>query len=159
MKTFSLLCDRGHGFDLMVKSAEALEAQQARGLVTCPYCDSAQVQRALSQPTVAGGKGRDKGRGQAPKADTLPVASSSSSTGPSRADLERAYKFLAHVRAKVEATHEDVGTRFTTEVRAMHYGETEERGIYGEASPAQVRDLVEEGIEIAPLPTLPKLHG
>ncbi len=152
----------------MVKSAEALEAQQARGLVTCPYCDSAQVQRALSLPNVAGGKSRDKGRDKgrdqrrhqdrdhAPTQDSLPVASAG---GPSRADLERAYKFLAHVRAKVEATHEDVGPRFTHEVRAMHYGEAEERGIYGEASPAQVRDLMEEGIEIAPLPTLPKLNA
>ena len=61
MKTFSLICDQGHGFELMVKSLESLEDQQARGLVTCPYCNSGKVERTLATPAVKGGKGRGNG--------------------------------------------------------------------------------------------------
>ena len=136
----------------MVKSLESLEDQQARGLVTCPYCDSAKVERTLATPAVQGGKGRGHA-GITP----VPVSNPAPGTpGPSRAEFEKAYKFLSEMRTKVEQTHENVGERFTDEVRAMHYGEKEERGIYGEASPTQVKDLLDEGVEIAPLPNLPK---
>ena len=151
MKTFSLTCDQGHGFDLMVKSLDSLKDQQARGLVTCPYCDSAQVELSLATPSVKGGKGRGKAE--------APVPVSTPPGGPNRAEMEKAYRFFADMRAKVEKTHENVGTKFAEEARAIHYGETEERGIYGEASPAQVKDLIEEGVEVAPLPNLPKLNG
>lgn len=148
MKTFALICDAGHEFELMVKSADALADQQARGLVTCPYCDSAAVERALARPAVVGGKGRGKANRDGP----VPVANS----GPSKAELEQAYKFFSEMRTKVEATHEDVGAKFAHQARAMHYGEMEEKGIYGSASADEVKDLVEEGVEILPLPNLPK---
>ena len=156
MKTFSLVCERGHGFDLMVKSLDALADQQARGLVTCPYCDSKQVQRSLAKPAVKGGKGRAKA-GQVAKEAPLPVASPRGV--PSRVELERAYRYVAEMRARVEKTHENVGERFTDQARAMHYGEIDERGIYGEASPQQVKDLLDEGVEVAPLPPLPKMNA
>ena len=157
MKTFSLVCERGHGFDLMVKSLDALADQQARGLVTCPYCDSRQVQRSLAKPAVKGGKGRAKAGQVAKKEAPLPVASPQGV--PSRVELERAYRYVAEMRARVEKTHENVGERFTDQARAMHYGEIDERGIYGEASPQQVKDLLDEGVEIAPLPPLPKMNA
>ena len=166
MKSFTLICDQGHEFDLMVKSLDSLQDQQARGLVTCPYCDSTQVTRTLARPTVQGGKGRGKTHGKAPGNSPcppttphgpLPVAAGP--TGPSRAEMEQAYKFFSEFRSKVEETHENVGKKFSDQARAMHYGEIEERGIYGEASQDQVQDLIDEGIDIAPLPNLPKTNA
>ncbi len=148
MKSFNLTCDQGHSFELMVKSDEALAEQQARGLVTCPYCDSPKVTRGLARPLVKGGKGRGH--------STAIEVSKPQGAMPSREEFEKAYKFFSDMRAKVEKTHEDVGEKFTDQARAMHYGEIEERGIYGEASAEQVKDLLEEGVEIAPLPNLPK---
>lgn len=133
----------------MVKSLGSLEEQKQRGLVTCPYCDSKEVTRVLSRPSVKGGKKR----GRIEKEANLPVASPK---GPTKSELEKAYKFVSKLRANVEASHENVGDKFADEARAMHYGEKEERGIYGEASPREVKDLVEEGIEVTPLPALPK---
>ena len=151
MKTFSLICDQGHGFELMVKSLESLEDQQARGLVTCPYCNSGKVERTLATPAVKGGKGRGK--------SGVPIPVSTPTNMPNQAEMEKAYRFFSQMRAKVEQTHENVGNQFADEARAMHYGEKKERGIYGEASPAQVKDLIDEGVEVAPLPNLPKLNG
>lgn len=150
MKSFNLICDQGHSFELMVKSDEALADQQARGLVTCPYCDSPHVSKGLARPTVSGGKGRGHHTIEA-----VPV-SKSSGPAPSQAEFEKAYKFFSEMRTKVEKTHEDVGEKFTDQARAMHYGEIEERGIYGSASADQVKDMIDEGLEIAPLPNLPK---
>ena len=162
MKSFSLKCDQDHEFDLMVKSLESLEDQQARGLVTCPYCDSAQVERTLARPAVQGGKGRGKHTlTPVPSSGSMPVSAGAGAVpeGPSRAELEKAYKFFADLRTKVEETHENVGGKFADQARAMHYGAIEERGIYGEASPDQVKDLIDEGVEIAPLPNLPKANA
>jgi len=154
MKSFNLMCDQGHGFELMVKSAEALEEQQVRGLVTCPYCDSAEVTRTLTTPTVRGGKGRGQ-----PAPHLAMAKGATGGPGPSQAELEKAYRALASMRAEVEKTHENVGTKFADQARAMHYGEIEERGIYGDATPSQVKDLVDEGVGIAPLPKLPKANA
>lgn len=155
MKSFSLICEQAHEFDVMVKSADALEAQQARGLVTCPYCHSDQVQRALARPAVKGGKGRGANKDQSTK--SIDVSRFEADQGTSRrAEFEKAYKFFSQMRAKVEKTHENVGERFTEQARAMHYGEMEERGIYGKASHDQVKDLLDEGVGIVPLPDLPK---
>ena len=147
MKSFNLTCDRGHGFELMVKSDGALADQQARGLVTCPYCDSPRVSRGLALPAVRGGKKRGR---------TAIEVSKPQGSLSSREEFENAYRFFSEMRTKVEQTHENVGTRFTDQARAMHYGEIKERGIYGEASAEQVRDLLDEGVKIAPLPSLPK---
>ena len=146
MKSFNMQCDQGHGFELMVKSAESLADQQARGFVTCPYCDSATVERTLATPAVVGGKGRGKGTAVA----TPPPADS---------DMAKAYKFFSEMRKHVETNHENVGGKFAEEARAMHYGEKEERGIYGEATKAEVTELLDEGVEIAPLPNLPKANA
>ena len=155
MKSFSLICEQAHEFDLMVKSADALEAQQARGLVTCPYCHSDQVQRTLARPAVKGGKDRGAPKGQG--TTSIDVSHCGTDEGTSRrAEFEKAYKFFSQMRAKVEKTHENVGEKFTEQARAMHYGEIEERGIYGKASHDQVKELIDEGGGVAPLPDLPK---
>ena len=73
--------------------------------------------------------------------------------------MAKAYKFFSEMRKHVEANHENVGKNFAEEARAIHYGETEERGIYGEATAGEVNDLLDEGVEIAPLPNLPKLNA
>ena len=149
MKSFNLQCDQGHTFELMVKSAASLAEQQARGLVTCPYCDSPAVERTLATPTVLGGKGRDKQ--EAPvTVSRQPILND---------DMAKAYKFFSDMRKHVEANHENVGTQFAEEARAMHYGEKEERGIYGEATGEEVTALLDEGVGIAPLPNLPKANA
>lgn len=136
---YSLQCEKEHGFEGWFASSEDFDRQKAAGLVTCPYCDSKNVSKMLMAPNVA--TGRRKERMQAVAMDTM------------RRDM------IARIKAAVKeirANAEDVGERFPEEARKIHYGETEARGIIGQASPDEARALVEEGIEIAPLPAFPE---
>ena len=61
-------------------------------------------------------------------------------------------QFMTGLRKYVEENAENVGRKFPEEARKIHYGETEERPIYGEASLEEAKELIEEGIDVAPLP-------
>lgn len=151
MIRYSLVCEAGHGFESWFPSSESFDDQAARGLVTCPICDSRKVAKGLMSPNLAR---TDRGRASAP-AETAPVADEPAAM-PMVAEPERRLRaMLRAVRARVEATAEHVGTRFPEEARKIHYGETEERAIYGQASPEEARALIEEGIDVAPLPPMP----
>ncbi|MGH1591621.1 DUF1178 family protein [Methylobacterium phyllosphaerae] len=146
MIRYSLVCEAGHGFESWFPSSESYDAQAERGLVTCPVCDSAKVAKALMVPNVAR---TDRGRAPAPPAKTdAPVTMIAEPERQVRAML-RAF------REHVVANSEHVGARFPEEARKIHYGEAEGRSIYGEASPAEARALMDEGIEVAAIPVLP----
>ncbi|CAO4163719.1 DUF1178 family protein [Methylorubrum populi] len=157
MIRFTLACASGHTFESWFPSGSAYDEQAARGLVTCPICNSPEVAKAPMAPAVAR---TDRG-----KQDRLPAPQAPAETaGPAQAALpltmiaepERQLRALLRaVREHVVATAEHVGDRFADEARAIHYGEAEGRPIYGEASPQEARDLVEEGIEVMPLPPAP----
>jgi hypothetical protein len=145
MIKYALACEQAHAFESWFPSSDAYEAQLRRGLVTCPICNSAHVEKQIMAPSVAR---RDK-------APALPVPSAPQAV-VALSDKEREVRaMLRAMRDHVVQNAENVGQGFADEARRMHYGEIEQRSIYGEAAPSEARDLIEEGIDVLPLPVVP----
>ena len=142
MIKFTLACEAGHNFEGWFGSSDDYEAQIKRDLVSCPYCGTLKVEKALMAPSVSTSRTKEKIQ------DKINVATVNKSRQAMFAELKE-------MRDKITANAENVGERFPEEARKIHYGESEERSIYGEASSEDVKDLVEEGVKIAPLPVLP----
>ncbi len=140
MIVFDLACDHAHTFEGWFASTLDYEDQTARGLLTCPVCESVAVTKAPMAPAVPA-----KGN-RAPR-----TASQALASGAVPAGLAEAFKALATAQARALANSEWVGDRFAAEVRSMHYGETEERQVHGRASRGDAVALVEEGIAVTPL--------
>lgn len=132
MIRYALVCEHAHEFEGWFGSSEDFDGQAQRGLVACPVCDTAAVQKQIMAPSIAGTKKNTP--------DLPPHARSV------------VMEALGRVRAHVEENFDYVGDTFADEARAIHEGRSEERGIYGEATPAQVKSLSEDGVPIAPLP-------
>jgi len=132
MIVFNLQCRKGHGFEGWFKSGADFDRQAKRGLVECPSCGSTKVAKALSAPRLAGTR---KSRKAAVPAEA-PATQAAMATDPAAAKLAE--------------------LQFAEEARKIHYEEAPARGIYGEASPDDVKSLKEEGIEFYPLPVLPE---
>lgn len=152
MKVFDLRCAAGHEFEGWFASEREFLTQRKGKEIACPVCGDTHVVKKLSAPRL------NLGHGLAPKeAATAPNVSAGGSdtaegrnvaTIPSRAVQAAWLKAVREVIARTE----DVGERFAEEARRMHYGEIEERGIRGQASLAETRELLDEGIPVAPLP-------
>jgi hypothetical protein len=127
MIAYQLQCRNGHAFEGWFKDSAAFDAQAAVGKLLCPICDSKKVEKAVMAPAIAG-KAREQ------------------------ADARAALRAL---RQKALENAEHVGGAFPEEARKIHYGEAEERAIYGEASGDEVKSLIEEGVPVAPLPPDP----
>lgn len=140
MKVLNLQCSHAHGFEGWFASEDDFQGQLARGLVECPMCGDAQVTKMPSAPRLNLGAAEP----QAPAKQEVVSAPN--------AQLQAAW--LQMVR-QVMANTEDVGERFAEEARKIHYGESEERGIRGQATREETEALLEEGIGVLPLP-LPK---
>ena len=144
MIKYALACEQAHEFESWFPSSEAFETQRKRGFVTCPYCNSAKVEKQIMAPSVA----RTDKALTAPAPEAQPVAILSEKERELRAALRA-------LREHVMKNAEDVGKGFVEEARKMHHGETEERSIYGQADLAEARALLEEGIDVLPLPVVP----
>ncbi len=150
---YSLRCDRGHEFESWFQSSSAYEQQEKRKLVNCPACGSAKVERAIMAPQIVSKKGRESAA-PAPAASTDVTAPAST---PLMMAQERELRAkLKELRDHIVKNADNVGERFPNEARKMHYGDIEHRPIYGEASPDEARALIEEGVEVSPLPVLPE---
>ncbi|HEY5131836.1 MAG TPA: DUF1178 family protein [Bradyrhizobium sp.] len=152
MIRYNLHCDRGHAFESWFQSSMAYESQEKRKLVNCPVCGSAKVERAIMAPQIVSKKGRE-GAAAAPAA-TAEVAAPASTPLLMAQERELRAK-LKELRDHIVKNADNVGERFPNEARKMHYGDIEHRPIYGEASPDEARALIEEGVEVSPLPVLP----
>jgi hypothetical protein len=152
MIRYTLRCDRGHAFESWFQSSSAYESQEKRKLVNCPACGSAKVERAIMAPQIVSKKGREAAApAPAPAADVAAPAST-----PLMMAQERELRAkLKELRDHIVKHADNVGERFPNEARKMHYGDIEHRPIYGEASPDEARALIEEGVEVSPLPVLP----
>ncbi|HXP06582.1 MAG TPA: DUF1178 family protein [Stellaceae bacterium] len=128
MIRFSLRCALGHEFEAWFRNGEGYEAQQKAGEIACPECGDAHVEKALMAPSI----GRSRG--------SAPI---------SPAQLRSA---LVELRHQVENHCDYVGPQFAEEARRIHYGESDPRGIYGEASAEESRELAEEGIKFGRIP-------
>ncbi|MDX1592655.1 MAG: DUF1178 family protein [Gammaproteobacteria bacterium] len=137
MVVYDLHCAAGHTFEGWFRDPQEFERQLARHLVACPACDSIEVRRRPSANAVI--------RNPSPSAEGGRASRDPGST-PSPREMARA------VRCFVERHFEDVGARFAVEARRMHRGEAEERNIRGIATPAEVRELHDEGVAAMPLP-------
>lgn len=135
MIKYALHCGAGHEFEGWFASSADFDDQAARGLVECPLCGDARVAKQIMAPAVAGAR----------KAD------------PERAAQMRDMMMEAarQVRAHVEENFDYMGDAFASEVRAIHEGRSEARGIYGEATPKEVQALEKDGVQVAPLPQAP----
>ena len=154
MIRYNLRCGKGHTFESWFQSSAAYESQEKRKLVSCPACGSVKVEKAIMAPQI--GK---KGKARATPETTEPAASTEVSTGAATPlmlaqEVELRAK-LKELRDHVTKNADNVGEKFPDEARKMHYGDIEHRPIYGEASPDEARSLIDEGIEVSPLPTLP----
>jgi hypothetical protein len=156
MIRYALACAKGHAFESWFPNSAAYDKQAKRGLVTCPVCGDSKVEKAIMAPKLSGTRKRGKAStpvaaSDAPaanKATTAPVAMMS----PQEHELRQKLKEL---REHLTQNADYVGTKFPEEARKMHYGETDPRSIYGEASLKDAKELHDEGIEFHPLPVLP----
>jgi hypothetical protein len=153
---YNLRCERGHAFESWFQSSAAYESQEKRKLVNCPVCGSAKVERAIMAPRIVGKKGRDKAEPAPVAAAPTDSAAPASTPTPLLMAQERELRAkLKELRDHIVKNADNVGERFPNEARKMHYGDIEHRPIYGEASPEEARSLIEEGVEVSPLPVLP----
>ncbi len=149
MKVLDLQCSASHVFEGWFGSEEDFRSQLERGLVECPVCGDTHVTKKLSAPRLNLGASEPAAPAAAPTRQEVVAAAPA-------AELQAAY--LRMVR-EVMAKTEDVGERFVEEARRMHYGETQERGIRGQATPDETKALLEEGIAVLPLPVPKALKG
>ncbi|MDN3275600.1 DUF1178 family protein [Frankia sp. RB7] len=157
MIRYALHCDRDHEFESWFQSSSAYDSQVKRKLVTCPICGSAKVDKAIMAPRIVGKKGRGSAAPPPePAATPAPEAAQPESTSLMMAQEHELRTKLKELRDHIVKNADNVGERFANEARAMHYGDKEHRPIYGEASPDEAKSLIDEGIEVSPLPTLPE---
>lgn len=149
MKVLNLQCAHQHEFEGWFGSEDDFVNQLGRGLVTCPLCGDAHIQKKLSAPRLNLRSGRHDT--DAPPAS---VPMSNHTQSPELAALQA--RMLTALR-EVVANTEDVGERFAGVARAMHHGEMERRNIRGQASPQEALEMMEEGIEVIALPALPSI--
>jgi len=174
MIRYALNCDQGHSFESWFASSAAYDKQAKRGLVNCPLCGSAKVEKAIMAPRL----GRADVIEPLPAAPAAPAPSAAPPTAappavpapgglpvpvtPGQAPVTILSTVERELRQKLKELREHVtknasyvGASFPEEARKIHYGEAEQRSIYGEASPDEAKALHEEGIEFHPLPVLP----
>ncbi len=154
MIVFDLKCDGGHQYEAWFKSSSAYEEQKEAGFVTCPYCDSSNISKAPMAPNIPAKSNQQP--------EPTPTAKPSNgdkvnqvaagNNGELGKMIAEAEKFLTGVRKHVEDNFDNVGNNFAEEARKIHYGETEERGIYGESTKEETLELIDEGINVLPVP-------
>jgi hypothetical protein len=147
---FTLRCRASHEFEGWFKNNELFEQQAADGALSCPVCGDREVGKAIMAPAIARS-------GSAIR--SVPGPEGEPASDPKREPLARMIQLMRAVRTHVEANFDDVGQRFPEEARRMHFGEIEHRDIYGQASRQEVKELLDDGVQIQPLPMVPKLDG
>ena len=153
MICFSLHCGNDHTFEGWFRDGASFDRQAEEGSVACPTCGDSTVRKAMMAPAVV----RSAVRVVAAPAEA-PVAAAPAPM-PDHAKAAVMMAMLRKMREHVEKNFENVGERFPEEARRIHYGEADEREIFGQASLEEAKELVEEGIAIRPLPDLPMLDG
>ncbi len=162
MIRYKLACPKAHEFEAWFASSAGYDAQVAKKLVACPTCGSTAVKKALMAPSVLTSERKAATRSRRARATEAPVEASPEPASPPVADRvltgpqREMLRKLKAMRDKVLAEAENVGPRFAEEARKIHHEEAPGRGIYGEASRAEVEELVSEGIEVYPIPVLPE---
>jgi hypothetical protein len=142
MIVFDLVCSKDHEFEAWFASSDAFDKQKKAKKVVCPVCGDNKVSKALMAPSVSGTKKKADDQKSAGKAVMSEEAGQFMSA-------------LRELRKHVESNADYVGEKFPEEARKIHYGETEKRNIYGEASKEEAEALKDEGVEVAQIPWAP----
>ena len=139
MIKYNLKCDNNHNFDAWFSDSSNFEEQNKKNLIFCPKCNSTKIEKNIMAPNIGSKK----------------------QSYTNALKTEKNYeKIIKNVRKHVEKNFEYVGDKFADEARAIHYGEKEEREIYGETSAEEAVDLIEEGVNVSPIPGVdPKLKN
>lgn len=138
MIRFSLICDSEHEFEAWFRSSDDFETQKKRGFVDCPSCGSHKVEKALMAPAVSTARKQEK------------VALA---MGEEQRRMMTQMKTIAE---KIRANADYVGDKFAEEARKIHFGEADQRGIYGEATLEEAKSLAEDGVDFMPVPVFPE---
>lgn len=144
MIRYNLTCASGCEFEAWFGSSESFDAQAASHQIECPNCGSLEVDKSIMSPQVT----RARRHGSRPNRDAVP--------GNTAATDAEIMAVLRRFRAEVEARSEYVGRKFAAEVRDMHFDDKPKRDVWGEATPEEVHELLEDDIAVMPLPKLPK---
>ena len=137
MIRFSLACEHDHEFEAWFRNNDDFDRQKKRGFVECPACGSQKIEKALMAPALSTGRKREK----------IALAMSQ--------EQRQAMAQIKALSEKIRENAEHVGDKFAEEARKIHFGETEARGIYGEATPDEAKSLAEDGVGFMPLPVFP----
>jgi hypothetical protein len=164
MIKYALICDQGHTFESWFSNAEGYETQVKRGFVECPSCQSRQVSKAMMAPSVSTSRRKDALRAQAaamqaqaPCAPPAPAAAAQPAQPLALLDegQQAMRAMVRELHQKLTENSTDVGDRFTAEAREMQTGDAPLRPIHGRATMEEAKALMEEGVPVMPLPTLP----
>lgn len=136
MICYQLKCERDHSFEGWFSSSSDYDTQSEKGWLCCPECNSPNVTKAIMAPNVSTSRKKDSIAQEQAKA------------------LQMMNQAADKIRKKIETECDYVGDKFTEEARAIHYGEKDERPIYGQATPKDVQSLCDEGISVSPLPDI-----
>lgn len=169
MIKYELQCEHDHTFESWFRDSAAYDRMAEQGVLQCPECGSARVAKALMAPRLARKKGHDDREearrrsaaataaamvGQVAAAAAVPAAADPSAPVPAPPDPVAVRQVMRAVRTYVEQNFDYVGNTFADEARKIHYGDSDARAIYGEATPEEQTALEEEGVEIYSLPVL-----
>jgi hypothetical protein len=132
--SYNLRCRNGHEFEGWFRDGTAYDEQAHSGKLTCPHCQTVKVEKAIMAPALAGTK----------------------KTRKAAAEARQMRQFMTGLRKYVQENADYVGPKFAEEARKIHYGESKDRHIYGEATTQEAQELVEEGVDVAPLPPDPE---
>ncbi|CAN7202661.1 hypothetical protein Brsp04_03198 [Brucella sp. NBRC 12952] len=138
MIRFSLHCDHGHEFEGWFRDNADFDRQSERKLVSCPVCNSPEIQKSLMAPAVSTSRSKEQ----------VAIAMDQAQ--------KQVLEQMRELSRKVRENADYVGDQFAEEARKIHFGETEARGIYGEASKEDVHSLIEDGVDVMPLPVFPE---
>lgn len=173
MILFVLKCTADHRFEAWFRNGDAYEAQAASRSIACPVCGDTRIAKAPMAPNIAKGRSREAApppEAAPPAAPSVPAAQAvmpapAEGAAPVAVDEARQrfaaemMRQLTEMRRTVEENCDYVGDRFAEEARRIHYGETDPRGIYGEASAKDVEELREEGVAFHRIPWLPRTNS
>lgn len=155
MKVLNLQCAHQHSFEGWFASENDYTSQLSLGLLSCPVCGNLQIQKMLSAPRLNLRSNRLSSADTATE-DPVPRANTTNAVSPS-APAKQLQAQLLNAMREVLANTEDVGERFADHARAMHHGDMDPRSIRGRTTPAVAMELMEEGIDVIPLPAIPAL--
>lgn len=163
MKVLDLQCRQGHSFEGWFGSQNEYDTQRAQGLVSCPVCNDSEITKMLSAPRLNLGHAQAPASGPSETAGTPATASMAAAPSPDAVhgsdpmpmgaqNLQQMQAAMLNMVRHVLANTEDVGSQFAEEARKIHYGERKERNIRGQATPEEAEALLDEGIQVVPLP-------